>query len=323
MHPRLPVPDALRWLADLQDGVVTREQALGLGVSPPVLRWLLRDDVWRPVARGVYRTAAVPPDWPALAWAGVLLGGDRARLGAQASAHLHGLDAVAPLPVDVLVPPTGPYRIRGPWHFVREAPGARSDRSVGSPPRLGVEDTVLDLCASADEGAVVGLVTTAVQSRRTRTDRLAAVLATRARHPHRRLLTALLADVAAGAESPLELSYLRDVERAHDLPRGRRQASRLGLPYATDVGYDAYALLVELDGRLGHEGTGRFRDLERDNRFVLGGLITLRYGWFDVVHRPCLVAVQVGQVLRAQGWRGTPTRCRRCAGLPDDVAWSA
>jgi hypothetical protein len=216
---------------------------------------------------------------------------------------------------------TGPYRTRGPWRFTRESPGARSGRSVGSPPRLSVEDTVLDLCASSSEGPVVTLVTTAVQSRRTRADRLAAALDSRARHRHRRLLRVLLADVAVGAESPLELSYLRDVERAHGLPDGRRQASRLGLPYATDVGYDAYGLLVEPDGRLGHDGAGRFRDMNRDNRFVLGGLTTLRYGWFDVVDHPCLVAAQVGHVLLARGWLGLPVRCERCAAVPEADLW--
>jgi hypothetical protein len=85
------------------------------------------------------------------------------------------------------------------------------------------------------------------------------------------LLGVLLSDVGAGAESPLELTYLWDVERAHGLPVGRRQASRLGLPYASDVSYDAFGLLVELDGRLGHDGAARFRDMQRDNRFSSRG----------------------------------------------------
>jgi hypothetical protein len=78
------------------------------------------------------------------------------------------------------------------------------------------------------------------------------------------------------------------------------------------VGYDGYTLLVELDGRLGHEGAGRFRDLRRDNDFALRSLITLRYGWWDVVERPCEVAWQVATVLRSRGWEGVPTRCHRC-----------
>lgn len=118
-----------------------------------------------------------------------------------------------------------------------------------------------------------------------------------------------------GARSPravVELAYLRDVERAHGLPRGRRNRYRGNLRYRTDVDYDAYALLVELDGRLGHEGGGRFRDYRRDNAFALQALTTLRYGWFDVAELSCEVTNQVSTILRARGWSDLPTRCRRC-----------
>jgi hypothetical protein len=115
-----------------------------------------------------------------------------------------------------------------------------------------------------------------------------------------------------GVESELELRYLRDVERAHRLPEGNRQCYRGALRHRSDVGYDAFALLVELDGRLGHEGAGRFRDYRRDNDFALRQLLSLRYGWFDVVDRPCAVAFQVGSVLVSRGWRGVPERCDRC-----------
>jgi hypothetical protein len=120
-----------------------------------------------------------------------------------------------------------------------------------------------------------------------------------------------------GAESPLELTYLRDVERPHGLPRGRRQKSRLGLRYVSDVGYDEWALLLELDGRDGHAEEGRFRDRRRDNAFALRALLTLRYGWYDVTDKPCAVAWQVATVLRARGWLGDFRRCGRCRALSD------
>lgn len=43
-----------------------------------------------------------------------------------------------------------------------------------------------------------------------------------------------------------------------------------------------YGLLIELDGRIGHTGDGRFRDMRRDNAAATDGLATLRYGWHDV-----------------------------------------
>jgi hypothetical protein len=314
---RKVVPPGLRDLAALQGYVLSREQVLGHGLSKNTLASLVESGHWRRVARGAYLTTPTVPNWEALAWAGILLGGDHARLGPEASGHLHGLLPVGPKPVDILVPYGRSIRVDGPWTFRRERPTARSPRTLGSPPRLTVEAALLDLTAARTESEVVGLVTKAVQLRRTNPKRISTLLAARSAHPHRTLLTNLLADVAEGVESPLELAYFREVERAHGLPRGNRQRSRRGLPYITDVGYDDYGLLVELDGRIGHDGEGRFRDMWRDNEFTIEQLSTLRYGWFDVVDRPCAVNGQVAQALQQRGWPGIPRRCRRCANLND------
>jgi hypothetical protein len=182
---------------------------------------------------------------------------------------------------------------------------------------LTVEDTVLDLSSVATEGDLVALVTKAVQSRRTTPRRLLKAMNERSRYKHRKLLINILGDVAAGAESPLEMKFVHQVERPHGLPRGNRQRRRHGLPYISDVGYDAYRVMVELDGRAGHEGMGHFRDMNRDNQFALIEWITLRYGWYDVVHRPCVVAFQIAAALAIRGWNGLPTRCFRCSNATD------
>jgi hypothetical protein len=46
-------------------------------------------------------------------------------------------------------------------------------------------------------------------------------------------------------------------------------------------------VIVELDGRVGHEGVGQFRDMDRDNRHALVDALTLRYGSYDLTARPC------------------------------------
>ena len=203
----------------------------------------------------------------------------------------------------------------GPWSFLRETPEVRSAQTIGAPPRLTVEDTVLDLAGAGSDGDVITLVTDALRLRLTTPKRLRASLERRARHPRRRLLSELLAD-ADGIESGLELAYLRDVERAHDLPRAARQG-RTDLPYRTDVDYEEYGLLVELDGRRGHDGAGRFRDMNRDNRHVLSRKPTLRYGWWDVTERPCGLAFQVFVALVQRGYPLPFGRCHRCVGVPD------
>lgn len=317
VRARHEIPSALTELAEAQAGMISREQVHLLGLSDAVTTRLLRAGRWRLMARGIYYTAGTQPTWDGLAWAGVLIGGDAARLGPQASGFLHRLVDEAPRPVDVLVPVGRSARVGGEWHFSRERPGARSARSVGAPPRLTVEDAVLDLSAPAGEADLVAFITKAVQGRRTTPRRLREALNARSRYTHRQLLADILGDVAAGAESPLEMRFLHDVERPHGLPRGHRQQRRYGLPYISDVGYDEYGVLVELDGRTGHEGFGRFRDMMRDNRFALIKWITLRYGWYDVVYRPCLVAFQIAAVLVARGWDGLPARCHRCLNATD------
>ncbi|HEV2929163.1 MAG TPA: hypothetical protein VGW74_10770, partial [Propionibacteriaceae bacterium] len=222
-----------------------------------------------------------------------------------------------PDPLDVLVPVDKLIQSRGPWRFQRERPGARHGRSFGSPPGLGVEDAVLDLANVRAAAEVVSLVTTAVQRRMTTPDRLRSRLDQRSRHAHRSLLIGMLADVAEGAESPLELRYLRTVERPHRLPRGDRQNSRRGLRYVRDVKYQGFGLLVELDGRDGHSEVGRFRDMNRDNLHALLDELTLRYGWFDVGGRACAVAYQVYRALVRGGYAEAFVRCASCRGVPE------
>ena len=317
MKPRQEIPEGLRRLAVLKAGVVSREQVLGHGLSRHILRRLIDSGAWQPVTRGLFATTAAPPPWEGLAWGGLLVGGERARLGPQASGYLHELVPQPPDPIDILVPAGRVVRAAGPWEFHREALGTRSPRTVGAPARLTVEDTVLDLSAIGPESDVVGLITSAVSARRTTPVRLQRGLEQRSRHSRRRLLRDILGDVAHGAESPVELRYLNDVERSHELPRGDRQRSRLGLPYCSDVGYDEWRLLVELDGRAGHDGVGRFSDMRRDNRFAAHDWLTLRYGWFDVVNSPCAIAFQVASVLARRGWTGVPSRCLCCVNALD------
>ena len=239
----------------------------------------------------------------------MLLGGPRSRLGFSTAGHLWGL-VDEPRSVSVLVPKGRDIVDRDVWVFRRETSGVRDGRSPGAPPRTTIEDTVVDLCADAARAEVLDLVTRAVQGRRTNARRILTCVDRRPRVRHRAHLHALLDDVIEGAQSALELRYLQDVERAHGLPRGTRQArAQRGRAYR-DVRYDDYATLVELDGQV--HSDQRLRDARRDNAALLQGEVTLRYGWPDVTERSCQVAWEVAAILRTQGWAGEPRRCPRC-----------
>ena len=299
-------------MAYVQDGVISREQALGLGLGRRALNRLVGEQQWPVLAPGIYLTTNGIASWRALAWAGVLIGGDDARLGGTAAGYLHGLTNVEPDPLLVLIPHTSRLRSRDHWIFQRERAGARTSRATGNPPRLLVEDTVLDLCAAGGPDDAVTWLTTAVRDRLTTPARLVRALRGRARHPHRALLLGLLADVAAGVESYLELLYLRDVERGHGLPLGDRQLRSVDCSVRCDVIYREQRVIVELDGLHYHDGMQRSRDMWRDNVATLDDWLTLRYGLWHLTHQPCEVGDQVAGFLVRRGWTGLPTRCQRC-----------
>jgi very-short-patch-repair endonuclease len=146
----------------------------------------------------------------------------------------------------------------------------------------------------------------------TTADRILAAIADRKKVRWRRLLTAVVDDAGTGCHSVLERRYLHDVERAHRLPRGRRQAvhkTDSGTRYE-DVRYEDYATVLELDGRTTHPEERRRLDQRRDNEAAANGTRVLRFGWLDV-DRPCTTALLTARALHAGGWRGQPKRCRR------------
>jgi len=76
-----------------------------------------------------------------------------------------------------------------------------------------------------------------------------------------------------------------------------------------DVEYLSAGLVVELDGRLGHELTvDRWNDLDRDIDTAVTGRLTIRASWRQVL-QPCRLAAAVARLLQARGWRGQPRPC--------------
>jgi hypothetical protein len=171
---------------------------------------------------------------------------------------------------------------------------------------------LLDLASdAASDDAAVAVLGDACQCWATTAPRLLAALAERPRLPRRRVLTAVLHDVATGVYSALERRYLVTVERPHGLPTAQRQRRvREGRTSAyRDVEYLAAGLVVELDGRLGHEpAADRWNDLDRDIDTAIGGRLTVRVSWGQVL-QPCRLAAAVADLLHARGWAGRPHPC--------------
>jgi Transcriptional regulator, AbiEi antitoxin len=299
-------------LLDLQDGVLSRSQALACGLTTSGIAARLRAGRWRRVHRGVYATHAGPLSHAARAWAALLYCGAGAALSHGTAAVLHGLSGPHDGPIHVTVPAHRKV-VPQPGIVIHRSRRLTEKCEAGVvPARVDAAGTVLDLVdgARSEKDAFV-VASQACQRQVTTASQLAVALDRRPETRWASGLKAVLDDVASGAHSLLELRYLRDVERRHGLPRANRQRplGRDGRREWTDCAYEEFATIVELDGRLGHDGPGAWRDMDRDNRNLVAGEATLRYGWADVVGRPCEVARQVATVLRIRGWRDHPCRC--------------
>lgn len=303
MRFKTAVPDEMWHLARSQAGMLTNAQVIEFGFTRTSIQRLFHDNVlWR-LARGLY-SLTPDPTWEALIWGGVLLGGPESCIGLAAAGYLHGIHD-RPKHIDVLVPrrmvPRGPWR----FHPIRAT-------GVGTPARTDLETTALHLCENQDLDGLVGVLTAAVGTRRTTAQRILSRLATTPSVSEQALIAEILGDAANGVHSALEARYVRDVESAHGLPSATRQAETLKSSFSDNF-YDTYHAVVELDGQLGHTGTGAWRDYRRDNRNTLKGRATLRFGWNDVLARPCEVASTVASLLRRGGWTGTVRPCPRCS----------
>ena len=310
--------DALDRLLRRQAGVVSRQEGVALGVDDVTIERLVRRREWTRLSDGVFVDHTGPlsrrqREWAALLryQGSVLAGGSALGASGLSGPDRHGDVELAVRHGRRLAPPPG-------ITVVQLRCFERAALPHASPPRLRVEHAALLVASAASsEDRAVATLADVVREGAT-TARLGAALMDHPKLPRRALLREVLADVAEGAQSPLERRYLRDVERAHGLPRGERQVrevvrvveGELLRWVVRDVRYRAQQALLELDGRIGHSAAlDRWADLQRDLDAAVHGDLTLRAGWQQVLDR-CRLASVVGRVLQARGWAGTPVPCR-------------
>lgn len=311
--------DELARVMRRQAGVVSRRQVVAAGGTPAFIERQPRRREWVRVHPGVFLDHTGPPSRSQREWA-ALVRHPGSVLAGRSSLRADGIGAEASRRDAVeLAVPHGRHLPRMPGLEVvqlRDFDGvARLD---ATPPRLRVEAALLMVAsACGSEDAAVAVLADAVRTGATTPSRLTGFLAGLPRLPRRALLLEVLDDVGAGAESPLERRYLRDVERAHGLPRGERQVREVvrvvaGEPVrlvVRDVRYRPHTTLVELDGQLAHaDAVDRWADLTRDLEAAVNGDVSLRAGWQQVLSR-CRLAVLVGKVLQSRGWVGAPVPC--------------
>lgn len=323
----VPGVPALRELLIEQHGVVSAAQLKVVGVAAEFARARVRAGRWQRRHRGVYAVFSGQLSWEARIWAAILRCGPDAVASHQTAAELEGLGGPrspsgeragrtgggATREIHVTVPSGRNVRISRDEgirvHYSSRL--AITRHPVKSPPRTRLEETVLDLVAESNTAEMAAAwITAAVRNRLTTPARLATALRQRKKFRWRKMVKAMLDDVAEGVQSGLELEHLRKVQRAHGLPAGvRRRGVSGGRVIWVDLDLEELALRIELDGRLGHLDEGAFRDRRRDNNATVSGLATLRYGHAEVFGVPCDVALEEDKVCRDRGWSGAAYAC--------------
>jgi very-short-patch-repair endonuclease len=284
-----------------QHGLVSREQALRVGLSDVVLHdWVGHGRLER-VHAGVYRVGGAPRRWEQEVMAAVLAGDGVA--SHRCAAHLWGLHDDNR--VEVTVPRERRARANGVVvHRSKDLVGRHCTRRTGIPVTTPMR-TLVDL------GAVVGDEQVADALERALIARVCSVAAVEralddvARKGRRGagVIRRVLDERALGRARPEGLleARLARVLREHGLPAPAFQHHvrvRGRLVARVDFAYPDVLLAIEVDGFEVHATPAAMQaDLERQNRLVAAGWTVLRFTWLDVVRRPAWVAAQIKAVL--------------------------
>lgn len=273
--------------ADLASAGVTRD-----GVASLAGRELTR------ITPGLFVLGS-EPTWRQYADAALQIAGDGAFLFRRTALALHGLGEEV-LPIEVLTATHDQPRSRSWVRFARSDLRSRvlEERER---PRVGLDDTLIDVSDKTDELETIALLTRALQERRTTVARVRSVIDQRRRVRHRALIEHVLDD-AAGVESVLERLYIDNVETPHGIEPMTRQFVVPSSGHRSDGAYLERGALVELDGSAYHDDKA---DRILDNRHAALGWSTLRFGWADCWVTPCATA-------RIVSGGAPPKTCRRC-----------
>lgn len=308
----------LQDIAGAQYDLVTRAQCRNAGMSDRVMSGRVSSGRWVRVLEGVFLTKPGRSDWhmkaaAALLWAQSDSAAADAALCGRSAGFLWGLVPTAPNAIELVVPNQRVVVAPSEIHIRRSMRWGNLVHETALPWRTTVPATVLELASKGSDMDALAAVANAVQKELVTPTELRQEIVARGGHKFSRVLRPALAELDEGGQSGAEILYVRDVERAHGLPRATRQShSDVGRRRYHDNEYEEYGLIVEVDGRLGHERwSDRVRDGKRDRQLLGAARVTTRVFWVDVAVLPCETAGEIGAILRSRGWSGAPRRCRR------------
>jgi len=291
----------VEWLLAYQRGVVSRPQALSMGISPAGLRHRYRSGgSWQRLLPGIYLTATGQPSADQLQTAALLYAGQLSVITGPAALLWYRVGTRETRRIDVLVPAA---RQCGSRAFVsihrtwRLPPAETQDLAVRyAPVARAVADTVLGLSARSEVRAVVA---SAVQRGRCTIADLATELA---QGPKRgsALFRSVLAEVRDGIRSPAEADF-RDLIRKSGLPQplfNPRLMLNGRLLAVPDAWWPEAALAVEIDSREWHLGPDDWEQtMRRHDRLIAVGIRAIHVSPRQVRTEPARILQDIADAL--------------------------
>lgn len=287
--------------------MLSRGQALGLGLSQDAVYRCGLSGIWVPVLPGVYRVGGAPPSWHQRVMAACLWAGEGCAASHGTAGALWALDGFEPGVVEISS--SGDVRARGLDVIVHRSQWLRSTdlTKIGPIPVTTPARTLMDLGAVVGPDLVEGALDDALRQRLVTVIELKKALE---RHCNGRrgagVLRHLLGDRGPGQAPPESVLERRliDLLRRCKLPEPVRQyevRERGKLVARVDFAYPQALLAIEADGYAYHSGHRAWRnDRVRRNALTSRGWLVLHVTWDDLVHCPEEIVAEIGASLGAR-----------------------
>ena len=286
-----------------QHGLITRRQALAVGMTDKQIWGRVRAGHWVRVARGVYRHAVFPETPPSRLLAGCMAW--NALASHRAAAALQGIDGYKLDRVELLVP----------WErkpVVRNAILHRTTQMDLTKPviRNGIPctwvgRTVLDLATVVNRKRLIHTIDAVLRDGLTRASDLYAVLVSHSRQGRTGCVALREALDERCGDDPVPLSawsrMVADllVEEGLDRPvMEHRIYNPTGeLVAQVDLAYPHHRVAIELDSKRWHLNSDSFEaDPRRRNALTVIGWTVLAFTWSDYVDRPSQLCATVAKL---------------------------
>lgn len=294
----------LRLLISRQDGVISLDQALEIGLSREAVRRRVAAKKWFPMGHRVYQDAAHQPTPRSELRAAMLSLGGGAVLVGEGAAWWWGLLEDRPRTFEIAV--ERQQRPRPRTTLVRRSVRP-ADRTVLRGIRLTTPaPTVLDAAVGLGLVGGAALFDTALQRRKVSLDDLRRARIRRSGRPGAPLLDRLMTLAEGGAVSEAERLAHTELHGAGIAGWvANRPITVAGFGRAVaDIAFDEQRVIVEVDGWAYHRGRRAFLlDGPRQTALAAAGWVVVRTHWHELTTSPEVFVANLRRVLAGR----TPT----------------